>query len=75
MYIKCHKCHKPIHYINIIISPDKTIETNILAIGNMKLQDLWGADIKCDCGHSHSGPIIDSPKGIRIGQAEYEVIK
>jgi len=41
----------------------------------MKLQDLWGADIKCDCGHSHSGPIIDSPKGIRIGQAEYEVIK
>ena len=75
MYIKCHNCKKLIHYINIIISPDKTITTKVLSLGSINLKDLWGADIKCKCGHNHSGTIIDSPNGLCIDQEEYEVIK
>lgn len=75
MYIKCHRCQKSIHHINIVISPEQTMETNILSLTGIKLEDLWGANIKCECGHSHSGPILDSPKGIYVDKAEYEVIR
>lgn len=73
MYIICNKCEEPIHYINIIPTPTKTISVEILSLSGIKLENLWGADIKCKCGHSNTGIILKSKNGISIGQKEYRI--
>lgn len=75
MYIKCIECDAPIHYISIIPSPEQTIQTNILSLCDVKLENLWGADIKCNCGHSNTGIILESKYGISVSQKEYRLIR
>jgi hypothetical protein len=73
MYIKCHECENPIHYINIIPSPIETISVTILSLSGIKLENLWGADIKCKCGHTNTGVIFESKNGIMVSQKEYRL--
>jgi len=73
MYIKCCECGDPIHYINVVISPTETISINILSLSRIKLENLWGADVKCKCGHSNTGVIFESRNGISVGQKEYRL--